>query len=269
MNVTRAPEARPSSSASSFHADDSLESGATSREASRDTRRARSRSPVCVEAVRRPARAGVRYASAEMADTAMSASDTRSSFALTPSVTRAPRRPARSRSGSSTWLTPRSPTLHEARWYDPLGAPQKLARQAEEDSPEHLFGIGPTVGRQLGEELAERRLAGDGLDHERLGFRQPEHLEANGRGRHGLEDLFVARGEHRLELFIAVAMSNTTPDELIRVDSERKRLFLRSHAAREGDLALLHPERLEQTLLRLIVNGAKELDGPENPDADE
>ena len=64
-------------------------------------------------------------------------------------------------------------------------------------------------------------------------------------------------------------MANTTTDELIGIDAEGERLFLRAHAPREGDLALLHAEGLEQALLRLIVHGAKELDGPEDADAHE
>ena len=99
---------------------------------------------------------------------------------------------------------------------------------------------------------------------------QAEHLEAHrAASRTGSITSSCTGSEHGLELLIAVAVADAPPDELVRVDAERERLLLRADAAREGNLAALPAEDLEQALLRLIVDGAKELDGPEHADPDE
>src|ERR1019366_4534582 len=249
MSVTRASAAAPSASASASQGPMSPSTESPELDASRATSRARATRLARAEAVSQLAIAGGRQASAAATDAAINATDTRKSFARTPSLT--------------------SSTLDEARRYDPLGALEQLAREPQEDRAKDLFGVGPAVGGELRDQLAERRLAANRVDHERLGLGKAEHLEPDGRRSDGLEHFFVALGEHRLQLFIAVAVTDTTAYELAGIDPEGERLFLRAYAAGEGDLALLHAERLEEALLRLLVNGAKELDGPQDADPHE
>ena len=108
-----------------------------------------------------------------------------------------------------------------------------------------------------------------GLQGRRLAVAQPEHLAPDGWSRYRLEWLVAQRSQRGFELVGEVTVADPSADELVGVDAERERLLLRSHAPGESDIPCLPAERLQEALLRLVVDRAEKLDGPENPDADE